>query len=820
MFLTLFKQKIKKLSKKNSFFIILIVIIMLFYAGNFFVDYIQSNVIGGADGQNHYSIVKYYSDNIFPNSFGWVFNWNAGMPWPLGYNPFFSYLMAFLFHIIPLSATLIFKLFFILLVFLLPILVYFIAKKLGFKKSYSFLSAILAIFFLVSTEARAGLLGSTIDSTFNCGLYPQFFSSFLYLLWLYFFIDFDKNKLYHFLSVVLFSLIFLSNTHVAEVALITFLIFALLDFIFSKNLLHCVRKYFFYAIISMGLIAFWALPLLSTLDYFPHITFGKVPFRDVAGVSGVIIFLLVGGIVALLRKKQHLIGLFLVFIVVMLLIMLPVKSVFPSLPLQPHRLFPLVYSFFVFLIPVIFVEIRKHIGLKHIFMLLTISLGVFVYYFRPLSEGSNKFFSLSSDIQTIEFLKTQEKGRSVLEIPSLPRSYPVAFNMAAMAGEGSKHETLWNVFRESSINSVFVAPLRNSFSSGQESFGVSCMLCGKSQANDFYGQAFENHIKRAELYNIKYFVVKSPEMIELILNFSSNDFTLLKVFDSWSLFPDITYNKNEELLSISKQREPNFAPWYVFEYRKNISNAYIPEYEPALVFTELKSKERLYQGQESYNWLRIAEEWFLHADFRTILVHPHDIYLDSTNDLNNFKVAIIEEYNYKDIDQAYKNLVDYSCDNKLVLFVPKYTQEPLVEMLKNQQNNPNIKFIQRVNDPRIGVKQLLKVLDNFNLKIEHQNTIIQYDKENNNILIQLDDQFSGQNKIYVKNSYFPFWEDTRGGDVYMASPVFQLVVTDNDSVELEFNENKSNILKVGSFISLISFVGLLGFCVLSKKENS
>src|SRR6056297_336563 len=205
--LNFIKKITSNLFKKDCFFIVFLLLIMLFLTGNFFSGYLQSDIVGGWDGQNHYAVVKNYSENIFPNAFGWSFSWNAGMPWPLGYNPFFSYLMAILFHLIPLSSILIFKLFFIILTFLFPVLVYYIAKKIKLEKIYAFLSGFLAILFLTIFPQEISRMGVTIRATFLSGLYPQFFASFLYLIWFYFFIIFKKRKMYYFFSILFLGLL-------------------------------------------------------------------------------------------------------------------------------------------------------------------------------------------------------------------------------------------------------------------------------------------------------------------------------------------------------------------------------------------------------------------------------------------------------------------------------------------------------------------------------------------------------------------------------------------------------------------------------------
>ena len=113
---------------KDYFFIVLLLLVMLIYSGQFFYNYSRNYIIGGWDGTSHYAMAKFYSENIFPRPFGWSQNWNAGMPWPLGYPPLFYYTLAALNHILPfLDFGDIFRGFFNNLSFVLPILIYQLA---------------------------------------------------------------------------------------------------------------------------------------------------------------------------------------------------------------------------------------------------------------------------------------------------------------------------------------------------------------------------------------------------------------------------------------------------------------------------------------------------------------------------------------------------------------------------------------------------------------------------------------------------------------------------------------------------------------------
>ncbi|HKL16994.1 MAG TPA: 6-pyruvoyl-tetrahydropterin synthase-related protein [Patescibacteria group bacterium] len=815
--LNFIKKITSNLFKKDCFFIVFLLLIMLFLTGNFFSGYLQSDIVGGWDGQNHYAVVKNYSENIFPNAFGWSFSWNAGMPWPLGYNPFFSYLMAILFHLIPLSSILIFKLFFIILTFLFPVLVYYIAKKIKLEKIYAFLSGFLAILFLTIFPQEISRMGVTIRATFLSGLYPQFFASFLYLIWLNFFIIFKKRKIYYFFSILFLGLIILSNTHVAEFALITLLAFALKDFLYSKKWL-VLKKYFLHLIVAFGLVCFWAFPLLSSLNYFPHKTFKSCSLSDLSALFGILFLIFISGFVFIKSKKKHLTAFFMTFVITLLLVIVPIKKLLPSIPWQPFRLLPLLLLSFLFLLPALIRKFEKYVNLKYLFLILILFLYFSVTWSFMPSPLTNAFFMLNSEKETVDFIKEQNKGRSIMEMSGYAM-HPLAYNMSASVSLGSGHQTIWNVFRESSISSVFVAPLRNTFSAMHEDFGVVCMLCDKDKSLSFYKQPFLNHIKRAELYNIKYFAVNSFKMVNLMLDKFSNKFTLLKAFDPWELFSDISNKEVDQLLDIAQKRESPFVPWYIFEYKKDLSKAVVLDKEPALIFTELKSKNRPYKGEDSYNWLRFGEEWFFQSDFKTFFVHPNNLYLDKTNDLKDFKIVVVEDYLYKNIDLAYNKLRQYAKNNKLVFLVPEKDKDPLLKRFE-KDNLANTYFIKKNNNPRLLVPQLIDFLNDFDLSINSQAILMDYQEEADKVFIDLNSKGQGLKKVYIKNSYFPFWQDSNKGRVYMASPSLQLVVTNKDEIKLKFNKNKDNVLIIGTIISILSILYLFKISLINSKNKN
>src|SRR4030095_5941993 len=84
---------------------------------------------------------------------------------------------------------------------------------------------------------------------------------------------------------------------------------------------------------------------------------------------------------------------------------------------------------------------------------------------------------------------------------------------AYLAKQGN--ETLYGVFHEASVNSLFFLPVINAFSAYPYHFGISSIL---GDDIDFAQQPLAKHIERARRIGAKYMVIFTPVMKERLLD--------------------------------------------------------------------------------------------------------------------------------------------------------------------------------------------------------------------------------------------------------------------------------------------------------------
>jgi len=753
--------------------------------------YFTNDILSGWDGAYHYATNKYYSDHIFPDIFGWTNNWYAGMPWPVGYPPLFAYVMAILVRILPFSYVEIFRYMFFLLTLIFPILVYAITIKLKFSKINSLTAGIITIFYLISGGDFAGILGICMGGTFENGLYPQFFSSIILLIWIYIFIDFDKSIIKKILSAIFFTLIILSNVHIAETAFVIIVVKILI--LFFKKEYTSILIHILFIIISFGISAFWVFPLVETREYFLTRSIGNVPLK--VGIMSIFIPLILGSIGGIFnfKKKNYIAYIFFSAILIFLVSVLPIYKFFPSLPLQPFRLLPVAYLFFVILSPLGIEKFANLIKDNNFFKygIYLFSIIPFFFFFPEVHKIIGGIYDLKTeDRQLIEFLKTKTDGRSIVEVTEdlIPTEYlpkntqPTHFVITAYLGDNSNHQSLWSVFRESSINSPFVQPVRNSFSYQHESYGVVCWLCtdaknkGGYRSDEFYGQTTEEKIERAYFMGVKYIAVNSDQQV-----YKLNDVS-------------------EDLLKLIWQS----GRWYVFEIQNEVNYVEVLENEPIYVYTNLNNGER---EADSYDWLRLNEEILFWNDYENILVFNKESIIDKDNYLEKFKIVLISDYKYVNLEKAKEKIINFSNLNTVILLEQKGNK--LFDELSVSQNE-NIFIIERTGDVRNDLKKIIDIAKLKNKVSENDKSINVKNYSNENIKIKIENE--GQNFILIKNTYYPYWKSDEA-ELFMASPSYTLAVAE-ESFEMKFE--KSTFSKAGMVLSIIALTILI-FVYISAK---
>lgn len=739
----------------------LLFLITLIYTYTYLSKYISLDVIPGWDGAQHYAINKAYSDIIFPKLQGIIPNWYAGLPWPTFYPPLFTYTMAILAHVLPLSYFTIFHWLFLILTFIFPLLVYWIAGKLDCSPIESLLAGYFSILFLVSSGDQAGTLGIAMGGTFENGLYPQFFAACAFLVWLGVFLSFLRSLatvslsqhskqtkkvstifrqpiLLACASALLFGFVLLSNVHIAQPALLTFLVYALL---YSIKYRAKIYLWFgFQLSIALLLASVWYVPLLRYNSYFLTQTITEVPV-SVALLSLFVPLTLgvIGGWVGIKQKQLPIVGLLISALIILFIIVMPWARVWQGLPLQPFRVFPVSYLYLMLLAPLGLLQIMDWLKLKGLWKVvgIVILLAPMLYWYPPVDHSISGLYSLSqADNDLIAFMKEKTDGRSIFEVwlddnptPYLPKAkQPTHFMLSALVASSSKHQTLWSAFRESSIISPFVQPLRNAFSYRHESYGVTCYLCVETngrpgfQADEFYDQPWEEHLKRARLMGVKYIAIQTDLRKSLYQNLPPTEITSAHVFGDWQVF-EVT--------------DANLDP--------------IPlMHEPILTLARLNPRTRYAEGEDAYDWLRLNEEWFFHGKFDQVLARSKASDIEDIQELADFNYLFLPELTYFDKEKALSMIVNYAKDHHVILL---QSDDPLFQQLLNHpaMHKDHLHIVDKTGNVRTDMGAVLDILTTINPQSE-----------------------TAGRWLLHKYTYFPTLASQYQNAIHLASPAFIL----------------------------------------------
>lgn len=757
--------------------------VFLALSGKFFWYYFQNFAIGGWDGNNHYAIAYYYAQHIFPNLVGWVPSWNAGMPWPLGYPPIVYILLALFNSVVPTSFIFLFRAFFVASTIGIIVMMIALARRLGYRAGGMLAVGLLTVWYMVSKSPE----GITLTATFQNGLYPQVWGGLVLLIWLYFYLGLRQRRRDWFCATASLALLVLSNVHMAEAGLFLAVAIGLLDAAHNRQL-RVLLPYITHGLTAAAISAWWWLPVLLVNDYFPTRTFEPIAFRDILPHSTVLLLGCFGALVAWQQRTKVLWQTGFAALILLGILLAPIYLVFPGLPIQQWRMFPVVYLLLLLLIPSVYAALFPRKKILTVAVVLTcIPLG---YTTRVVDPYLNLPFFLAEDRQAITGLQQYTDGRSMIEVYAAI-GYPAHYNIAALSGISGAHQTLWNVFRESSINTFFVQPLRNTFSIRHEDYGVECFLCG-GQAGSFYAQPITKDIARAEVYNARYLLNRwsadKANTSTVPLSFASS----VAEYGNWELHRlDYPVDSITHGFATSTGREP------------------------LLVFTHIDSKHRQYEGNDAYGWIRINEAWFSIAQTNRRFVRANQQLIDETDDLKYFRAAVLIDPQYRSAQRAYERIKEYAQQNYVFWLASEH--EALLEKYPDLKREENIIIWYRSGDVEEDVFALLRMAEGLPLDAPPSN-IDSFIQGNDLVTITLQPR-AERHVIFIAQSYFPWWR-VNAGEVFMSSPAFLAIVTDSASVRLIFSPPVyATLLLWLSSICIVCFLAWYLVVWYNKKNN-
>jgi hypothetical protein len=783
--------------------------------GEVLLNYIFSPIINSWDGQSHLSLNQVYFDTIYPNTFGWIQNWYAGMPFPQFYPPLFYFTTSTLSFITGIELKYVFKTFVALLPLIFPVIVYSSTYKISRAIPVSLAVGLSMILFLGIPDVMGGGLGMTLAATINSGLVTQSLALIFFIIWLGFATTKNNFEIQRNIPEIFFAtLILLTNAHVAQaIILITIGIFAYELFSF-KNRKTILFFYIKYSALVGLLVSFWYFPLFKFYQYSTTKTMSSaVEFTSYPTWLYILMFtfLLMGITVLVKENKNYALGRLVAAACIGLLWFIPISSVLPSLPLQADRNIP-IFLFITFMLGAwSFWHIGKEkLAGKYNFLVSSIPLLVIIPMIFTFAGTSNFLGSFprqhSYEIAGIKsYLENKSDMRSsvdayVSQIPfridqevfidqkqrfrtpgiesmlygNTMELLPDHYIISALLGESTKHQTIWTVFRESSISSLFVQPLRNTFSYANEDFGTICYLCETPSKENLRKQDIKTKLAQAKIFNLGYFVVHE------------------KGNKNW-------FQENQEYFEQVYQS----YPWLVFKKREVTSFAHIPDSLPVLVFNELKTKDRPENGVSAYDWVRLNELWYEDGTLDPYLVHAGTTLDKITEPLSSFGSMVIINSDKKNIEKSAEIISDYSESTQRPVLVFNSNKELLDELSKNTLDN--LIIINPKQDVYQTSSEIFNILEN-NRVPSTAALISEFSQEKNNISIQLSnkDSINSRVPVYLSNSYFPAWKSKDPNDsLFMVSPTMTLIFTNNSYINLQFKKTTPIAgVVLGVFISI------------------
>ncbi|MBZ4420776.1 hypothetical protein [Myxococcus sp. RHSTA-1-4] len=763
----------------------------------------ESELPGGWDGVAHYGVAHLYAQRVFPAVSGWMPEYFAGMPFPNFYPPVFYFLVA-LGTKVGMSTTASFWTVQTLASAAVPLLSYECGRRLGGARVAGLVAGALAVGFLANNSPVRGL-GITLHSTFDAGLSTQLLAHVFTLAFYAAFLEADRGRVPAVLSSVFLALVALTNVHVVWVAAFLFICLVVARLVQAPSWAARARVLGLHFAIGLGallLSAVWVLPMLLKLKYVPTQALETPPpGAFIYAFLRLGAYLLFGTLAAFFKRDGRALALVATLGVMLVFTLLPTVEVLglQSLAIQPGRIvvaFPFLMVFLVGYLVAVAGEVWRW---PHARMAVGAACAlVFFAHFKLEREPTGNIGpELAAEYQqVIDALGGRTDGRVLVEQGQAGLVDP--FGLQVLVGAAGGH-SLTTVFRESAINVFFANPLRNSFSTHQETFGID----GKLHAGEFDAAPLEAQVARLRLFNIQYLAAHS-EGIKARL----------------AAMPQV-------------RRVSPPGRWELYAFRDAApGTAVVPAYEPVLTFTSFSVKPRPDFG---FDFVRLGEEAFRDARLDTPLVLSRAGALDAESDWERFQTALVTEYRYRDEEAAYAALERFSRTKHVVLLasadplferlevlsrdrgtvhvVPTISPEEMKAIAGDLQltdstmtDKEALLYAQRLATREVA-KGLFDALEKVRVPLKDAPSVTDSKVEGNTATVTLSAEPSRPVPLWVRQGYFPNWRSAEGEPVYLAFPTFQLTFTQRRDVTLSFVHD--SVEWVSGALSLLGLLGVV-----------
>jgi hypothetical protein len=781
--------------KRFSFIWVSLISAVLLVACNYqyISAYVTFPLATGFDTSGHVAIGEYYTQHIFPKTWGWVPAWLGGMPFPQFYPPLFYFLTALLSKIFFISYGLAFKSVVLALFLGMPGVVVWLAHRVLKDPIAELVTGVASVMLLSTDYGLYGIFGVTAQGTFQTGLVTQLLGFFLLFLWLGFLLRaFPHRKDYYF-SVIFLALVLVANTHATITAGLILIVYALVEGYrrrleirdeFRQKKYSVLMRIAGLGLWPLGLAAFWYVPLFSRYDYIAGKALGVESgigsansFYFATHLIYLIIFTLVALYIARKKHNESVMVLALASLVIFILIIVPLDRVVQKLPIHTYRSLPFFLLASAITAGYVYVEIKPYVKnkiLRYLLPLAYIFVFVLVWTQSAFSYVTNIYTQpvFTSEMKNIVDYMKDKTGR--INIESFGTGRPLNYYLTRDYSENPALSNSYAIFVESSINSGFLVPFKNSVSQGSERYAVDSLLT----AYELKPQLMNIQADRARLLGISYFLISSPQMKKQFD--ASPAFKREKVFDTWNLYT-----------------------------LQNVQYADVLSYEPAILFSPVSFKG---MHDDDLGYAEFQQLLLLWGDLNTVVAEAHNHYLDTSPDLALFKTAIITEYKYRNLEQAYKRLEIYSRTNMLIIV--KDLRNPLSEQLSKLNPREHHIVVFDHGSARTIMWGITRILNNRKQLITSSEKNLIQKVSFTPSSIHIDAKLERSMPVVIKTSFFPDWKRTDGKIIYMATPGYMLAFADKDfDVVFSFNI----WILVGYLISLVSLI-LLGINIVKRKH--
>lgn len=764
---------------KKNILIILIVILYVILYWKYFYLYVIYPFINGWDAMAHFSIAKYYSDNIFPSFFGWSSAWYGGMPFPQFYPPIFYYIFSVLDNFLNVDPIVLFKILTLTILFSLPILVGFIYYKIVNRENNFYIWAILFsfLFVLMYSEISGGgfnLLGMLVN-----GMVPHALSLFFFCFWIIFAYQIRENKVNYFFATFFLILTLLSNVHIAFSCLLFYLLFFFKD-IFKeenkniKNILKIFLYYLYSGLIAIFVITFWFLPMIYYYDFSTarplNYAWGSA-FEFLFKYWFVFIFSFVTIIIGIYKKKFEFPHIFSLFSLLSFgFIFLNVEKI--NLPFHADRQFAVVFMLF----PIVFIYLISHFKILYgkILLFLLFLLIIFYKIFFVVDIKIHGYYKNEIEfMEVVNILKKYGNSNILVEVFDLDAPYDSLISSIVGLNKGRLDHS--NI-RESSIAPIFFTPIKNQFSHQNTYWSTRSRL---SLNNEFLNQKIDKKIENAKEIGIEYLLnIHKKTKNEIFL---SKDIKFIDEVEGWSL-GKILYKKNED------------------------SNFKILENKPILIISDFETKKYV---DNNLDFINFAEELMFQNQYE------FNIVLGSEKDFNN-----LDDYSFVFVDKITfdedPGIVNYFLDNtkNKKIFVPVDSGSEFNNSIKDERVVFYYSDLYKNFDEKYTKYLFGLIKENLiPLKIPKYQDVNFYDDKD---FFAVSNSSNNDIQVLIKRSYFPTWLASSGQKVKLINPNFIAINLKAGQTEtIYFSYPK--VFYWGHYISLFGII-LLVF-VAFRKEN-